>query len=126
VKVKGEDGKTSEILVPLFEDAGSIQMAVRQVAVLLLEDKIASKKAGLMLYALQIASTNLKRMAEETPVGMTPWSFHGSGHEPEKLPDEKIARTKREIRQERREREAGKGELAHEAAAFADHGKDGK
>jgi hypothetical protein len=116
VKVKGEDGKTSEILVPLFEDAGSIQMAVRQVAVLLLEDKIASKKAGLMLYALQIASTNLKRMAEEkprpaqvvvdvkkvaeTPVGMTPWSFHGSGHEPEKLPDEKIARTKREIREE--------------------------
>jgi hypothetical protein len=116
VKVKGADGKTSEILVPLFEDAGSIQMAVRQVAVLLLQDKIDSKKAGLMLYALQIASTNLKRMAEEkprpaqvvvdvkkvgeTPVGWTPWSFQKGGREPEELPDEKIARTKREILKE--------------------------
>ncbi|MGB9197322.1 MAG: hypothetical protein WCB53_10420 [Terriglobales bacterium] len=117
VKVKGGDGKTSEIVVPLFEDAGSIQMAVRQVAVLLLQDKIDSKKAGLMLYALQIASTNLKRMAEEaprpaqvvvdvkrvgeTPVGWTPWTFQKDGHEPEKLPDEKIARTKREILKDR-------------------------
>lgn len=117
VKIKGANGKTSrEILVPAFEDASAIQMTVRQVAVLLLQDKIDTKKAGLLLYALQIASSNLKRVDEEkprpaqvvvdvkkvaeTPVGMTPWSFDESGHEPEQLPDERVARTKREILEE--------------------------
>ena len=125
VKVKGADGKGMEILVPVFEDASSIQTMLRRVAILLLEDKIDGKKAGQLLYTLQIASTNLKQMKEErpraeqvvvdkrkvaeTPVGMTPWSLEEGGHEPEKLPDEKIARTKREIlreqEQERRDRE---------------------
>ena len=116
VKIKGADGKTSEILVPVFEDASAIQMTVRQVAVLLLQDKIDNKKAGMLLYALQIASSNLKRTDEEkprpaqvvvdvkkvaeTPVGMTPWSFDESGHEPEQLPDARVARTKREILEE--------------------------
>jgi hypothetical protein len=113
IKIKGEGGQKAEILVPVFEDANSIQMTVRQVAILLLQDKIDSKKAGLVLYALQIASSNLKRMDEEkprpaqvvvdvkkvgeTPVGMTPWSFHERGREPEQLPDARVARTKREI-----------------------------
>lgn len=127
VKVKGANGKTSEILVPAFEDASAIQMTVRQVAVLLLQDKIDSKKAGLLLYALQIASSNLKRMDEEkprpsqvvvdmkkvaeTPVGMTPWSFDESGHEPEQLPDERVAHTKREILEdEENERQLEEGE----------------
>jgi len=113
VEVKGADGKGMEILVPVFEDASSIQTMVRRVAILLLEDKIDGKKAGQLLYTLQIASANLKQMREEkpraeqvvvdrekvakTPVGLTPWSFQEGGHEPEQLPDEKIARTKREI-----------------------------
>jgi hypothetical protein len=113
VKVKGADGKGIEILVPVFEDASSIQTMVRRVAILLLEDKIDGKKAGQLLYALQIASANLRQIKEEkpraeqvvverakvaeTPVGMTPWSFKEGGHEPEQLPDERIARTKREI-----------------------------
>src|ERR1700690_3310959 len=116
VKIKGANGKTSEILVPAFEDASAIQMTVRQVAGRLLQDKIDNKKAGLKLYALQIASSNLKRMEEEkprpaqvvvdvkkvaeTPVGMTPWSFDESGHEPEQLPDARVAWTKREILEE--------------------------
>lgn len=99
VKVKGEDGETSTVLIPLWEDGASIQIMVRKVAVMLLEGKIDSRKAGLVLYALQIASTNLKRVDEEeprpprvvvdtekvaeTPMGMTPWSSSPQGHEPE-------------------------------------------
>ena len=121
VSVKGADGQTSEILLPAFEDAAALQMTVRQVAILLLQDRIDSKKASQMLYALQIASSNLKQMHEEkprpaqvvvdvqkvgeTPVGMTPWSFHESGHEPEQLPDVRIARTKREILEEQEHEE---------------------
>jgi len=100
VRVAGEDGKASvEVLMPVLEDAQSIQSVVRQVAMLILGGKIDNKKAGLMLYALQIASSNLKRMevekprpaqvvvdpetVAETPMGMTPWSVKESGHEVE-------------------------------------------
>jgi hypothetical protein len=116
VKVKGADGKAMAVLVPVFEDANSIQTMVRRVAILLLEDKIDGKKAGQLLYALQIASANLRQMRDEkpravqvviepekvkeTPLEMTPWSFKEGGHEPEKVEDERIARTKREILKE--------------------------
>jgi hypothetical protein len=99
VTVKGADGKASEILVPVFEDAHSIKAMVRQVVMLMLEDKIDDKKAGRVLYALQIAAANLKHMeaekprpvqvvvdpskVAETPLGMTPWSGNEEGHEPE-------------------------------------------
>jgi len=104
VEVCGENGQTcGQVLVPVFEDASSIQAMVRQVAILLLQGKIDSKKAGQVLYALQIASANLKHMeaekprpvqvvvdqekVAETPLGMTPWSKKGTGHE---LEDEAV------------------------------------
>ncbi len=103
VTVQGGEGKGSEILVPVFEDAHSIQMMVRQVVMLLLEDKIDGQKAGRVLYGLQIAAANLKRMegekprpvqvvvdvakVAETPLGMTPWSGSERGHE---LEDEAV------------------------------------
>ena len=103
VTVKGADGKPSEVLVPVFEDAHSIQTMVRQVVMLMLEDKIDDKKAGRVLYALQIAAANLKHMeaekprpvqvvvdpakVAETPLGMTPWSGNEEGHE---LEDEAV------------------------------------
>ena len=59
VKVGGEAGV--EVLMPVLEDAQSIQSVVRQVAMLILGGKIDNKQAGLMLYALQIASANLGR-----------------------------------------------------------------
>src|ERR1019366_4898619 len=67
VTVKGADGKPSGILVPVFEDAHSIQTMVRQVVMLMLEDKIDDKKAGRVLYALQIAAAILKHMEAEKP-----------------------------------------------------------
>jgi hypothetical protein len=100
VQVVDEKGQASgEVLMPVLEDAQSIQTVVRQVAMLILGGKIDNKKAGLMLYALQIASSNLKRIEAEkpraaqvvvdpekvgeTPMGMTPWSVREAGHEVE-------------------------------------------
>ena len=95
----GERYCDSQIVLPVFEDAHSIQTVIRQVVQLMLTRRIERKDAGLLLYALQIASSNLKRMeaekprptqvvvdpetAAETPIGMTPWSASGKGHDPE-------------------------------------------
>jgi hypothetical protein len=119
VQVADEKGQASgEVLMPVLEDAQSIQTVVRQVAMLILGGKIDNKKAGLMLYALQIASANLKRMEAEkpraaqvvvdpetvgeTPMGMTPWSVKESGHEVEDeavgFQGEIAAKLKQEVR----------------------------
>jgi hypothetical protein len=95
----GERYCDGSIIMPVFEDAHAIQMVIRQVVQLMLTRRIERKDAGLLLYALQIASGNLKAMqaerakptqvvvdpekATETPLGMTPWSATGQGHDPE-------------------------------------------
>jgi len=95
----GERYCDSQIVLPVFEDAHSIQTVIRQVVQLMLTRRIERKDAGLLLYALQIASGNLKMMqaekakptqvvvepekAAETPLGMTPWSATGQGHDPD-------------------------------------------
>ncbi len=102
--IDGEVGCAGQMVLPVFEDAHSIQTVNRQVVQLLLAQKIDRKDAGLMLYALQIASGNLKTMqaekakptqmvvepekAAETPLGMTPWSASGQGHDPEDQKEE--------------------------------------
>jgi hypothetical protein len=58
---------TGEIVLPVFEDAHSIQTVIRQVVQLVLQKRIERKTAGLLLYALQISSSNLKRMELEKP-----------------------------------------------------------
>ncbi len=47
-------------ILPVLEDANSIQIALMQVMRLLLCNQIEHKTAGLLLYALQTASTNLR------------------------------------------------------------------
>jgi len=92
-------GHSGNITLPVFEDAHSVQFVVRQVTEMILHQKIDPKCAALALYGLQIASANLKRMetekprpthvvidpdkVAETPLGMTPWSATGKGHDPE-------------------------------------------
>ncbi len=87
------------ITLPVREDANSIQVADMQVTRLLLSGQIEHKTAGLTLYALQIASSNLARTSfeasrptkidvdrasvAETPLGATPWSATRKGHDPE-------------------------------------------
>ena len=58
---------TGEIPLPYFEDAHSIQTVIRQVVQMVLQKRIERKTASLLLYALQIASSNLKRMELEKP-----------------------------------------------------------
>lgn len=48
-------------VLPVLEDANSIQTALMQVMRLLLSHQIEHKTASLLLYALQTASTNLQR-----------------------------------------------------------------
>ncbi len=90
------------VRMPPLDDGHSVQVVIRQVMVLLMRRQIDQKTAGLMLYGCQMASANLKRMAEEkpqptqvvvepekvaeTPLGMTPWSASGEGHDPEPDP----------------------------------------
>ncbi len=87
------------VMLPVLEDANSIQVAVMQITRLLLAGQIDHRTAGPTLYALQIASSNLARISfeadrptrividrasvAETPLGRTPWAACGKGHESE-------------------------------------------
>jgi len=50
--------------LPVPEDAASIQLSVAQISDALINDRIDSKRAGRLLYALQIASQNIDRKKE--------------------------------------------------------------
>ena len=52
-------------ILPMLEDAASIQFALMEVTQAVLDDRISEKKAGLLLYALQTAALNLKQMNTE-------------------------------------------------------------
>lgn len=53
--------------LPLFEDAHAIQAFLHRVVYRMLDGIIDQKTAGLILYALQIASSNLKHLKAEAP-----------------------------------------------------------
>lgn len=55
------------LMLPFITDAASLQMAVNRVIRLLETDLIDSRKATAHLYALQLASQNLTRLADEMP-----------------------------------------------------------
>ncbi len=75
--------------LPVLEDANSIQVSLMQIMRLILSGQIDPKTAGLLLYALQTASSNLKRInfepviktevvidpktVDQTPLGEHPW-----------------------------------------------------
>jgi hypothetical protein len=75
--------------LPVLEDANSVQVSLMQVMRLILSGQLDSKTAGLLLYALQTASSNLGRITFEpavktrvvidprtvdrTPLGEDPW-----------------------------------------------------
>jgi len=124
--------------LPLLEDAGAIQLALTQVTELLLSDAIKPKIASLVLYALQIASSNLKRLKEErpkrptsvvvdrekvaeTPLGETPWSASGEGHDPEAQEEEKPLSAREQRQQQREAEEMQKKKQIEEQKAFLLH-----
>lgn len=51
--------------LPVLEDASSIQLAISQVCEHMLHRRLDPKKASVMLYAMQVASSNLARMNRE-------------------------------------------------------------
>jgi hypothetical protein len=86
--------------LPVLEDANSIQVSLMQIMRLILNGQIDPKTAGLLLYALQTASSNLKRInfepvvktrvvidpktVDQTPLGEDPWDredFEDEEHE---------------------------------------------
>jgi hypothetical protein len=54
-----------QFVLPPMEDAASIQASLTQIMRLLLAGQIEHKTASLMLYSLQIATTNLQYAALE-------------------------------------------------------------
>jgi len=58
--------------LPVLEDPASIQLAISQVCYHLLYRRLDTKKAGIMLYAMQIASSNLGRLTGNTSQHQSP------------------------------------------------------
>jgi len=90
VGAKRAHGASTVFDLPLLEDANSIQLALMQVMRLILSGQLDAKTAGLLLYALQTASSNLARInfeptiktrvvidprtVDQTPLGEDPWN----------------------------------------------------
>ncbi len=54
-------GNYGPMRLPVPEDSASIQISVAQISDALINDRIDAKRAGRLLYALQIASQNIDR-----------------------------------------------------------------
>src|SRR3981081_1011279 len=80
--------RAATLELPVLEDANSIQVSLMQIMRLVAAGRIELKAAGLMLYALQTASANLRRTSfepymhnvvldpravDETPLGASIW-----------------------------------------------------
>lgn len=61
----GASKDTVSIVLPPLEDANAIQLALMQIMRLIVARQIDNKQAGLLLYALQTASANLKHLSFE-------------------------------------------------------------
>jgi hypothetical protein len=51
--------------LPVLEDAPSIRLAIAQICEHLLHRRLDAKKAGVLLYAMQVASSNLDRESKD-------------------------------------------------------------
>jgi hypothetical protein len=55
------EAQAQQLVLPALEDANGIQMALMLVQRALIDDEISEKKAGLLLYSLQIAAGNVDK-----------------------------------------------------------------
>jgi hypothetical protein len=55
------EARAEKLVLPSLEDANGILLAVMVVQRALIDDEISEKKAGLLLYSLQIAATNVNK-----------------------------------------------------------------
>jgi hypothetical protein len=131
--------------LPVLEDANSIQVTLMQVMRLLVAGQIEHKTAGLLLYALQTASVNLKRTEFEPTIkehvvmdpreipnaslGQKLWDPDDYEDEEEYAEDEceenedDDAGASAEASQEEIEEEQEEDEAAEKASASSDPGK---
>jgi hypothetical protein len=100
--------------LPVLEDANSIQVSLMQVMRLVLSGQVDPKTAGLLLYALQTASSNLSRInfepavktrvvidprtVDQTPLGEDPWCREDFEEEEYGAEDQDEARTRVEAK----------------------------
>ena len=80
--------------LPPLEDANSIQLALMQVTRLLLSGRIDHKTAGLVLYALQTASSNLKNLNLEPNWQKVVVNPRAVRYSPIELTDEQMSQEK--------------------------------
>lgn len=52
----------SGLELPLLEDANSVQISIQEIMQAILDRRIDSKRAGLLLYSLQLASSNIRNL----------------------------------------------------------------
>jgi hypothetical protein len=62
IQLNAQPSTPFDFTMPVLEDADSIQVALMQVMRLILTGQLEPKIAGLLLYALQTASLNLRQM----------------------------------------------------------------
>jgi hypothetical protein len=61
-KAEINNGPSNHTYLPPFEDAVSIQGAISDVCEMMLHRRIESKEAAILLYAMQVASTNMAQL----------------------------------------------------------------
>jgi hypothetical protein len=121
------------IMLPILEDANSIQVGLAEVMRLLATQQIDHRTAALMLYALQTASANLKQTSfepeptrvvidqesvERRPIGASAWS-KVAGREYDELTEDgqiedDLIRVKDKQRNERNESNESWRSMVHE------------
>jgi hypothetical protein len=61
-KVEINNSPSGHTYLPVFEDAVSIQNAISDVCEMMLHRRIEAKEASILLYAMQVASTNMAQL----------------------------------------------------------------
>ena len=61
-KVEIDNAPSGHTYLPVFEDAVSIQSAISDVCEMMLHRRIEPKEASILLYAMQVASTNMAQL----------------------------------------------------------------
>ncbi|MGA7850043.1 MAG: hypothetical protein WCA13_13130 [Terriglobales bacterium] len=78
-KINLDNSPSGHAYLPVFEDAVSIQSAISDVCEMMLHRRIETKEAGVLLYAMQVASTNMAHMNGEK--GQRKQKSQKKGHE---------------------------------------------
>lgn len=80
--------------LPLLDDAVTIQSAITLVCEHLLHRRLEPKKAGMLLYGLQVASSNLRRMNEEDKNERRAGEVNSANALPPSPPDSALSETR--------------------------------